>query len=416
MNTELMVAPAELSVVDVRTQVNKIQELMKSVMEKDVHFGVIPGTPKPTLYKAGAEKLGFIFRMAPEFAITMTELPEGHREYQILGTLRHIGSGIQLAQGVGMCSTMESKYRWREAKRKCPKCGVETIYKSKDDHGGWYCWAKKGGCGAKFKNDDQAIVKQKTGRIENPDIADVYNTVLKIAKKRCYVDMTITACAASDVLTQDIEDLPHSPEPEVDKKTDPPPQKTTEEKTDQGKAPERFRQHIVADIVELLKNEQFLAEDRALVKATIETTKTNIALEAVLSAWESKLDKLKNDSADIIHEESTKKNLGEDSSDPVRQIIIDEIDGILKHEKFSDKDRITVKSIIIKTQTNAALEALRDRWSSNLNRLIEGFIDDDIPYDPIKSTDNDSGESADQEWWEDGDKPEKKEMEKPDIY
>ena len=289
MSTELMVAPAELSVVDVRTQVNKIQELMKSVMEKDVHFGVIPGTPKPTLYKAGAEKLGFIFRMAPEFAITMTELPEGHREYQILGTLRHIGSGIQLAQGVGMCSTMESKYRWREAKRKCPKCGVETIYKSKDDHGGWYCWAKKGGCGAKFKNDDQAIVKQKTGRIENPDIADVYNTVLKIAKKRCYVDMTITACAASDVLTQDIEDLPHSPEPEVNKKTDPPPPKKTEQKNGAPKDP--ARQEIVDKIVNILTDKVFEDKDRVAAKAEIKMAKSNIALEALQTTWEAKQNK-----------------------------------------------------------------------------------------------------------------------------
>jgi hypothetical protein len=45
------------------------------------------------------------------------------------------------------------------------------------------------------------------GRSENPDIADLYNTVLKMAKKRAFVDATITATAASDFFTQDVEDF-----------------------------------------------------------------------------------------------------------------------------------------------------------------------------------------------------------------
>src|SRR5690606_20296729 len=40
------------------------------------------------------------------------------------------------------------------------------------------------------------------------DPADVANTVLKMAKKRAQIDMTLTALAASDIFTQDIEDLP----------------------------------------------------------------------------------------------------------------------------------------------------------------------------------------------------------------
>jgi len=45
------------------------------------------------------------------------------------------------------------------------------------------------------------------GKAENPDIADVYNTVLKIAKKRAHVDAIITVTAASDIFIQDVEDL-----------------------------------------------------------------------------------------------------------------------------------------------------------------------------------------------------------------
>jgi hypothetical protein len=38
--------------------------------------------------------------------------------------------------------------------------------------------------------------------------ADVANTVLKMAKKRAQIDLTLTATAASDIFTQDVEDLP----------------------------------------------------------------------------------------------------------------------------------------------------------------------------------------------------------------
>ena len=46
------------------------------------------------------------------------------------------------------------------------------------------------------------------GRIEHDNPADYYNTVLKMAKKRAHVDAVLTATAASDIFTQDIEDMP----------------------------------------------------------------------------------------------------------------------------------------------------------------------------------------------------------------
>jgi hypothetical protein len=45
-------------------------------------------------------------------------------------------------------------------------------------------------------------------KMENPDIADQYNTVLKMAKKRAHVDAILTATGASDIFTQDVEDMP----------------------------------------------------------------------------------------------------------------------------------------------------------------------------------------------------------------
>lgn len=193
----------------IRKQVNLIQETMKAVMKDGEHYGIIPGCgKKPTLLKPGAEKLSTTFRLAPSYDIVRTELPGGHREYEIVCTLTHMPTDQIVGQGVGLCTSMESKYRWRESKKVCPTCGAEAIIKGKAEFGGgWLCWARKDGCGAKFKDGDQAIEGQKTGRSENEDIADIFNTVLKIGKKRAHVDAVLTATAASDIFTQDVEDI-----------------------------------------------------------------------------------------------------------------------------------------------------------------------------------------------------------------
>ena len=206
---EISTISDERSVSEVRGQVQKIQQLMRDVMQDGQHFGKVPGCgDKPTLLKPGAEKLCFTFRVTPEFQITRENLENGHREYQMICRLRSMTTGEIVGEGVGSASTMESKYRWRNAGKKCPKCGAETIIAGKPEYGGgWLCYAKRGGCGAKFGSDDPAIVSQPVGKVENADIADTYNTVLKMAKKRAHVDATITAFAASDIFTQDVEDF-----------------------------------------------------------------------------------------------------------------------------------------------------------------------------------------------------------------
>lgn len=199
-----------LSVSVIKHQIQVIQEVMRDAMVKDTHYGVIPGCgDKPTLLKAGAEKLSLTFRLAPTYVVTKTEIGGGHREYEVRCTLTHIPSGAVYGEGVGTCSTMESKFRWRKAERVCPSCGANAIIKGKAEYGGgWLCFAKKGGCGAKFTDDDESIVSQVVGRAENPDLADTYNTILKMSKKRAHIDAVLTATAASDIFAQDLEDLP----------------------------------------------------------------------------------------------------------------------------------------------------------------------------------------------------------------
>lgn len=203
-----------LTVESIRAQVNLITGVMKGVMKENVHYGLIPGCgDRPTLLKPGAEKLCVTFRLAPKYNVVINNLPGGHREYEITCSLTHINSGLFFGEGLGVCSTMESKYRYRNANRKCPTCGEETIIKGKEEYGGgWLCWTKNGGCGEKFDDNDQDITLQDCGKVENPDPADCYNTVKKMAKKRAHVDATLTALAASDIFYQDLEDLPNAPD------------------------------------------------------------------------------------------------------------------------------------------------------------------------------------------------------------
>ena len=107
--------------------------------------------------------------------------------------------------GVASCSTLESKFRYRKGGRKCPKCGKEALIKGKAEYGGgWFCFPKIGGCGTKFADGDPNIDKQVIGKVENPDIADIRNTVIQMACKRAYVSAVRNASAAAFLFTQDV--------------------------------------------------------------------------------------------------------------------------------------------------------------------------------------------------------------------
>lgn len=207
-------APERYSVSEVIEQVQTIQEIMGKVMKDGTHYGVIPGTDKPTLYKPGAEKLSLTFRIAPRYfgEDNPKDLGRGHREYVIRCELYHIPTSRFLGAGVGSCSTMESKYRYRDAFEVTGKPVPKAYW---DDRNA----SLIGGLGFRPKKiDGQWQIVKVTERQENPDIADTYNTVLKMAKKRAHIDAVLTATAASDIFTQDLEDALE--EPAEEKKTD----------------------------------------------------------------------------------------------------------------------------------------------------------------------------------------------------
>lgn len=235
--TELAaVMPAEMSIEELVARTRKVQEAMKAVMHEGEHYGVIPGTgSKPTLLKPGAEKLLNLFMLDPEY--DAPPLYEGdHLTIVSRCTLFHIPTGSRVGSGMGMCSTREVKYAYRTSKRACPKCGAEAINKSKfppkgrrDAAPGWYCYAKVGGCGVEFDADDPAITGQTIGRVDNPDKADQYNTVLKMANKRSLVAAVLNVTGASDIFTQDLEDLPAAERPVTTEAAAPDTGKTAEE-------------------------------------------------------------------------------------------------------------------------------------------------------------------------------------------
>ena len=205
MTQEALAIP-ERSVEELIAQVKKIQQVQEAVMKEGEHYGVIPGTNKPTLLKPGAEKLAFVFRLDPQYDSADT-YDGNHLTVKSKCTLWHIGSGLRMGSGEGSCSTKETKYAFRHAARKCPTCGKEAIIKGKEEFGGgWLCFRKKDGCGAKFKDGDAVIETQESGLVPNENLADVYNTVLKMSNKRALVAAVLNVTAASDIFTQDLED------------------------------------------------------------------------------------------------------------------------------------------------------------------------------------------------------------------
>lgn len=200
------VQDTELSVEEIVARVRKVHDVQRQVMKEGTHYGKIPGVEKDCLLKPGAEILGMVFRLDPEFDAVQT-YDGPHLSVVVKCTLYQVSTGQRLGSGMGSCSTRESKYAYRKGQRKCPKCNAEAIIKGKADYGGgWLCWNKKGGCGAKFKDGDKTIESQSADRVANEDLADVYNTVLKMAIKRAHVAAILFVTCASEIFTQDVED------------------------------------------------------------------------------------------------------------------------------------------------------------------------------------------------------------------
>lgn len=140
------------------TKINQFQAVVQNTLKKNHDYGVIPGTPKPTLLKPGAEKIQMLLGVTSEY-----EVIEHINDYEngfFAFTVRCIiyKNGVKITEGLGHCNNREPKF-----------------YKRKD------------------------------GSIQDP--YEKVNTVLKMAKKRAQIDATLTLASLSEVFTQDIEDM-----------------------------------------------------------------------------------------------------------------------------------------------------------------------------------------------------------------
>ena len=186
-------------------------QFIRDSMKEGRDYGVISGTEQLTLWKPGAEKLctffGYSFRLIPvESVMDWTGKDHDGEPFFFFRhrcELRH--GAVLIGDSEGSCNSWEKKYRYRDGKRKCPKCGKETVYKSKPRDGdppnkpmGYYCWAKMGGCGAKFTENDVSITGQQVGQVRNDGIFDQVNTIQKMSEKRALVGTTVIACNASE--------------------------------------------------------------------------------------------------------------------------------------------------------------------------------------------------------------------------
>jgi predicted RNA-binding Zn-ribbon protein involved in translation (DUF1610 family) len=211
-NNELMMMPAA-SIDMVIERRNMMVDFVRRAMTQNTDYGMIPGTQKNTLLKPGAEKLNTLFGLTPRFVEIKTVEDWGGTEHNgepffyYWQKCQLLRDGVVVGEGDGSCNSWEKKYRYRASQRVCPNCGKATIFKSKNQGEGFYCWAKKDGCGARFEENAPSIVSQEAGQVVNPEIADQVNTLLKMAQKRALIAATLLAVNASEFFTQDMDDM-----------------------------------------------------------------------------------------------------------------------------------------------------------------------------------------------------------------
>lgn len=216
-----------MTIDELRANLDFVRDVMRNVMKEGQDYGKIPSCgDKPCLMQPGAQKLLMTFQLTDHVKKeVLREYPGWHREYEFTVCVR--AQNGKEWDGVGTCSTLESKYRYRKAERRCPKCGTNHIIQGKAEFGGgWLCWKKKGGCGAKFNEDDKAITGQSSEDVENEDPADSWNTVRKMAFKRALVAAAINATNTSELWTQDLDE--RAPDAPGQAGSEPPPKHATQ--------------------------------------------------------------------------------------------------------------------------------------------------------------------------------------------
>ncbi len=187
--SNLLVEAGPVRVEKLRQVAEVLNQIFRNVMQEGTDFGTIPGTPKPSLWKPGAELLANYFGLVPgEPQITdESDYRIPYFAYRVKIPFRD-RLGRELGFGEAACNSREFKYAYRKI------------------------WEGQGFDAEKLKLTEelrkQVVQKKDRYYIPTPpyDIYDYQNTVLKIAKKRAFVDGVSSITGASRIFTQDLDE------------------------------------------------------------------------------------------------------------------------------------------------------------------------------------------------------------------
>ncbi len=179
----------QMSLGEAVARYNATVEFVKAILRKDIDFGVIPGTGKPTLLKPGAEKLATFFGFSTRFNLMdkLEDWDKGRFHYRYACELWRAGQFI--ASSEGSCNSLEKKYRFRHL----------PSFKATDDE-------KSRAVKSENKTDKNGKSYQML-TLENDDPFTLVNTLQKMAQKRSLIAAVLVAVNASEFFTQDIEDM-----------------------------------------------------------------------------------------------------------------------------------------------------------------------------------------------------------------
>lgn len=174
--------PVTRDAVDkLKAQRGLLREFVTSQLRQEVDFGTIPGTPKPTLFKPGAEKLSQLFGLGVKVMLSdrIIEREGNFAMFTYRAEVYPLRSpDLIIATSEGSCNSQEKKY----ANRRKYKKVTQT------------------------RQDGSTYERRVEDGEEPTPVTDVLNTLIKMAQKRAYVGAVILATGASDFFTQDIDD------------------------------------------------------------------------------------------------------------------------------------------------------------------------------------------------------------------
>lgn len=198
-----------MDIAELQQQSDLINQLLKRKMIEATkannyqgHYGQIPGTKTLSLLKPGAEMIAKMFRLGAEYQHRIEELTGGHINVVVTTKFIHYPTQTVIGFGVGSCSTLESKHRYRTGPVEFTGQPVPREYwdlRKNDPEAAQKLIGGRGYSTKKNPDSGSYEIVMAGQKIDNADPADQWNTALKIAKKRSYVDGIQTLTAAGDI-------------------------------------------------------------------------------------------------------------------------------------------------------------------------------------------------------------------------